>query len=223
MRINPIFTPILFIALMLGSVFMAQQLDLWSTSGRASVNLQDFNAEDIKGWMTLQQISEGTGIPLDQIYLRANIPADVPANTAIKELEGVVEGFETSTLREALAGAAQPLPEPTLAPTIAPTVAPTSLSVIAATQKVTGTHMIDGERVTPTPMPAGQVLPAAEIKGRMTIREVSASCAVPLDALLKALNLPESKADTAIKDLINAGDLSDVTAVRAAASKLPSP
>jgi hypothetical protein len=74
--------------------------------------------------------------------------------------------------------------------------------------------MINGVPVTPTPLPAGQVLPAAEIKGRMTIREVSASCAVPLEALLDALNLQATKSDTEIKDLVDTGDLIDVTLVR---------
>lgn len=199
MRIRPIITPLLFVALMLGTVFAAQQLGLWSTSGRASVDLQGFDAVEIKGWMTLQQISDGTGIPLDQVYQRANIPADVPANTAVKDLEGMIEGFETSVLREALAGpAASPAPDATQLPTPLPTIAPTVL-------------------------PAGQGLQPAEIKGRMSLREVSVAGSVQLYALLAALGLPEAKADTPIKDLINAGDLSDMNAVRDAAAKLQSP
>jgi hypothetical protein len=99
---------------------------------------------------------------------------------------------------------------------------PTAQPEMAATQQVTGTHMINGVPVTPTPLPAGQVLPAAEIKGRMTIREVSASCAVPLEALLDALNLQATKSDTEIKDLVDTGDLIDVTLVRDVTSNLQS-
>jgi hypothetical protein len=216
MRINPFFIPVIFIGLMLGTVFAAQLFGLWSTSGRTSVNLESFKPEDIKGWMTLQQISDGVGIPLKDVYLRANIPQDVPADTAVKDLEGVLAGFETSTLREVLALEAQPAVEPMDMPVLKPTAQPE----MAATQKVTGTHMINGMAITPTPLSEGQVLPAADIKGRMTIREVSASCAVPLEALLDALKLPASKADTAIKDLIAAGDMTDITVIKEAAAKL---
>ncbi len=218
MRINPFLIPVIFVALLLGTVYTAQQLGIWSTSGRTSVNLERFNPDDIKGWMTLQQISDGVGIPLKDVYQRANIPPDTPADTAVKDLEGILAGFETSALREALTLEAQPAIEPTAMPT----VEPTALPQMVATQKVTGTHMMNGLPVTPTPLPAGQMLPAAEIKGRMTIREVSVSCAVPLEALLDALKLPAAKADIAIKDLIAAGDLSDVTLVRDAASNLQS-
>ncbi len=76
MRINPIFIPVIFIGLMLGTVFAAQQFGMWSTSGRTSVDLQRFQSEEIKGWMTLQQISEGLGVPLDEVYRRVNIPAE---------------------------------------------------------------------------------------------------------------------------------------------------
>jgi hypothetical protein len=69
------------------------------------------------------------------------------------------------------------------------------------TQPITGTlHSGDGTGVGPTPLPPGQVLPADQIKGRMTLREVAEQCAVPLDQLLAALNLPTTTdSDVAIK------------------------
>ncbi len=89
------------------------------------------------------------------------------------------------------------------------------------TQPITGTHSGDGTGLGPTPLPPGQVLPADQIKGRMTLREVSEQCAVPLDQLLAALNLPsDTDPNVAIKDLISQGTLSDVTVVKDAVAKL---
>ena len=66
-----------------------------------------------------------------------------------------------------------------------------------------------------TPLRAGQILPADQIKGRMTLREVSTQCAVPLDTLVQNLNLASSTSpDTAIKDLIAAGKLTEATDVQ---------
>ena len=123
--------------------------------------------------------------------------------------------FEISTLREKLAAPANPI-EP-LAP-----IEPTPQSQRphhspSATPRAHATdhgheHSGDGTGLGPTPLPPGQVLPADQIKGRMTLREVSDQCAVPLDQLLAALNLPPILIRMwRIKDLISQGTLSDVT------------
>jgi hypothetical protein len=64
-------------------------------------------------------------------------------------------------------------------------------------------------------------LPADQIKGRMTLREVSEQCAVDLDALRTALKLPQdTDPDTQIKALIEEGDLDEVTQVQEAVAAL---
>jgi hypothetical protein len=147
-----------------------------------------------------------------------SIPLDIPTGTALKDLEGIVPDFEISTLREKLAAPANSI-EP-LAP-IEPTPTPTPVGTPVHTQPVTGAHSGDGTGIGPTPLPPGQVLPADQIKGRMTLREVADQCAVPLDQLLAALNLPaDTDPNTAIKDLINAGTLAEVTAVKDAVARL---
>jgi len=134
-----------------------------------------------------------------------------------------VPGFEISVLREKFAVPANPI-EP-LAPIEPPPLPqPTATPVATATHTppITGTlHSSDGTGIGPTPLPPGQVLPADQIKGRMTLREVSDQCAVPLDQLLIALNLPpDTDANVALKDLINAGALAEVTAVKDAVAQL---
>ena len=60
-----------------------------------------------------------------------------------------------------------------------------------STPEATAEAQHTGDGTGPTPLPEGQILPADQIKGRMTLREVSDQCAVDLDALLAALNLPQ--------------------------------
>ena len=103
MSVNRYLMPVIVIAALLGIVVIAHVFGLWSTSGRTSVDLERLSAADIKGWMTLQQVADGLGIPVNEVYTAGGIPADVPPDTALKNLEGLVEGFETSLLREALA------------------------------------------------------------------------------------------------------------------------
>lgn len=103
MKVNPFLAPAVVIVTLVGFVFGAQATGLWSTSGRTAVDLQQMAPADLKGWMTLQQVSDGVGIPHDELYALAGVPEDVPANTALKELEQLAPGFEVSLLREALA------------------------------------------------------------------------------------------------------------------------
>jgi hypothetical protein len=195
------------------------------------MDLTNLAPADLKGWMTLQQVIDGVGISQADLYRLANIPADLPTSTALKDLEPLVPDFEVSTLREKLAEWAATEPQPTAettVPTAAPaaTPAPSTTAPVAnpTVTAVVATHAAGsggGTGTGPTPLPAGQILPANQIKGRMTLQQVSDQCAVPLDALLKELSLPaNTNPNTAIKDLVSQGALSEVTQVQDAVAKL---
>ena len=225
MRVNRFLMPVIVIAALLGTTLIAQAAGLWSTSGKDSVDVENMTAADIKGWMTLQQVIEGLKITQEELYAIGGIPLDVSPDTALKDLEGSVPDFEISTLRDKLAAPAGPTApldpiEPTPLPQ--PTATPQPESTPVHTQPITGTqHSGDSTGLGPTPLPPGQVLPADQIKGRMTLREVSEQCVVPLDQLLAALSLPaDTNPSVAIKDLISQGALSEVTAVKDAVAKL---
>lgn len=225
MRINRFLMPIIVIVALLGTTLIAQAAGFWSTSGKDSLDLENMTSADIKGWMTLQQVMDGLQISKEELYAVGSIPLDIPTETALKELEGAVPDFEISTLREKLAAPARSAPiEPPapIEPTPLPQPTATPSATVTHTQSITGTlHSGDGTGVGPTPLPPGQVLPADQIKGRMTLREVADQCAVPLDQLLAALSLPpDTNPNIALKDLANAGQISEVTVVKDAVAKL---
>jgi hypothetical protein len=232
MRVNRLLMPIIFIVVFGGTILLAQAAGLWTVSGRTSVDLETLTAADLKGWMTLQQVIDGIGISKQDLYALVNIPDDVPVSTALKDIEKIVPGFETSTLRDALdawQAGTNPLatqgatgdgtpPVVTLAATATVmTSAPTPESAITAA----ATHNADGSGTGPMPLPAGQGLPAAQIKGSLTLRQVSEQSAVSLDAVLNELKLPpETSVDMPIKTLIAQSVLSEVTQVRDAVARL---
>ena len=137
-------------------------------------------------------------------------------------LESIAPGFELTGLRDKLTARAgssaitapsAALATPTPAPIVATlAVAATPMPAIAATP-----------HATPTPLPAGTVLTGSDVKGRMTLREVSDQCAVPLAALLQALHLPaDTDPAVAIKDLVAQGKLAEVATVQQAVTALQS-
>ncbi len=252
MRLNPFLMPLLVIGLLFGTVAGAQALGQWSISGRTSVNLEQLAPADLKGWMTLQQVMDGVDIAQPELYALMAIPADIPPATALKDLEPIVPGFEVSVLRERLAAwqsgapvpaaetlpaadtlpaaastpAVNPAPAATLELVVTPEPTPAALSTPGAAVPTEALHAGagDGTGTGPTPLPAGQTLPANQIKGRMTLTEISAQCAVPLDQLLAALGLP-ANTDPAlkVKDLIGQGVVAEVTEVQTAVAALQAP
>ena len=242
MRVNPIFVPLLFGFVLFGTVFGSQLLGLWSVTGRTAVNVANMTAADLKGWMTLTDVMTGIKISKPELYDLMKIPADVPETAALKDLEKIVPGFETSTLRDALTarGAVAPAPVQAAPTAVAPTpvapapvapapVAPAPVApAIQPTVRITGTGALsathasdDGLRPTPTALPPGVTLTVDQIKGSMTLRQVSEQTGVPLGAILEALKLPaDVGVDTALKDLISAGKLTEVTQVRDAVTRL---
>jgi hypothetical protein len=218
MRVNRFLLPIIVIMTLLGTTFIAQAAGFWSTSGKDSIDLENMTSADIKGWMTLQQVMDSLQISKEELYAVGGIPLDISPALALKDLEGSVPDFEISTLREKLAAPANPI-EPRILIEATPLPQPTATPI--HTQPITGTlHSGDGTGLGPTPLPPGQVLSADQIKGRMTLREVADQCAVSLDQLLAALNLPpDTNPNVALKDLINAGTLAEVTVVQGIVAK----
>lgn len=217
MRVNPFLMPILLITALLGTVFVAQAMGQWSTSGKTAVNLSNLTPADLKGWMTLQQVIDGLKLSKDDVYAAGNIPADVPTSTALKDLEAIVPGFETSAMRDALT---KKLSGATSSTSAAPTPIATPVATVSATH-VPGTGSGTGTRPTPTPLPSGQVLPASEIKGSMSLKTVSQQCGVPLEKILAGLNLPaDTNPETLLKDLVTQGKIKEVTDVQQVVEKL---
>ncbi len=246
MTVNKYLMPIIAIAALIAVVLGARLTGDWIVSGK-QIPLGDMTAADIKGWMTLQNISDGLQIPLPDLYKLAGIPEGtaVPPTTAMKDLEGLVAGFEVSLLREAaaayLAGdapAQAPAPEP--APPVATMASATSVPTQPATPEATATPAPtqppapeavvtphtpqstgEGTGEGPTPLPPGQVLPYDQIKGKMTLQEIADQCAVPLTKLLETLTLPtNTNPATEIKSLVADGKIAEVTAVRDAVKVL---
>lgn len=250
MRVNKFLLPLFGVVPMVAIVLIAQLTGTWSTSGRAMVDMANMKPEDIKGWMTWQEVSDGFGIPLDELYALTGVPNDIPPTTAMKDMEGLLEGFETTAVREVvaayLAGDVQPaepaigevaprvestldaaplvepVPAATAAPPVAADVAPVQP---AAAQEhvpaVDGPSDSTGDGTGPTPLPPGLILPAGEIKGRHTLADIAQQAAVPLDELIVALRLPAGvDPNTQVKDLVSSGAVAEVQTVRDVVAEL---
>jgi hypothetical protein len=102
MKINPFVYGIMVLTVFLGVILSAQQLGMWSTSGKVAssgeaVQPSAGDVSSVKGWMTLEQVSTTFNAPVPAILSAFDLPADTPASTALKDLES--ETFDIPTLR----------------------------------------------------------------------------------------------------------------------------
>jgi hypothetical protein len=235
MRVNKWLLPTLALILMLGTVGVAQANGWWIVSGKEMVNVEALTGgADVKGWMTLQQVADGVDIDTATLYAQLGLSADIPPETALKDLEKIVDGFEVGVVREVVDGvlgnglaaatepavatatpavttaAATAMPTPTMQPMPVPTAEHTPLG------DGTGSGAGTGEEGVP---PA--VTSALDIKGRHTLREIADATGIDLADLLTALELPaDTDPGAAVRDLVEAGLVSEVDEIRAAVAAL---
>jgi len=187
---------------LVGSVVVGKLAGDRSETGKEDLPLDASAAPgpaDIRGWMTLQEVSDTYGVPLTDLYTGLDVPADLPATTPMKDLESTIPDFETEAVR--LWVSAYQAAHPGAVPAAA-----------------TPVHS-EGAAHEATPAQPGVRLAASQIKGHMTLAEIAEQCQVPVSYLLEQMK-QDARVDLnqAIKGLAEKYGF-EVGAVRAAVSE----
>ncbi|MDP2750208.1 MAG: 4Fe-4S binding protein [Nanoarchaeota archaeon] len=99
-KISPLTYAILILALIFSVILVAKLIGVWQSIPDIKADTAgNLNPDYIKGWMTLEQISKESKIPLETIIKDLNLPKDLPAETAIKDIKNYAPGFETEIIR----------------------------------------------------------------------------------------------------------------------------
>jgi len=106
MKIKPFVYGIVVLALFFGVLGGAKAAGIWSVSGKMTGSGQKVqptgaNVDEIKGWMTLNDVSAAYKVPVAEIVAAFGLPADTPGSTQLKSLESPT--FSVPNLREWLA------------------------------------------------------------------------------------------------------------------------
>ncbi len=102
MKINPVVYGVLVVVVFVGIIGGFQLAGVWTTSGKVTGSGQQVqpsaaDVDTIKGWMTLEQVSAAFGVPVAEILSAFELSGDIPASTALKDLES--EAFDIPGLR----------------------------------------------------------------------------------------------------------------------------
>ncbi len=100
--------PVVALLVLLGTYAVTRTTGVWSSSTRGSaaghVVAANLAPADIKGWMTLKQVSDATKLPLATILQIAGVPdgETLDPQTALRDLEASVPGFSVVDFRAAV-------------------------------------------------------------------------------------------------------------------------
>ena len=102
MKVNPFVYGVLILVLFFGVIGGAKAAGMWSVSGKLTSSGEKIaptgtNVDEIKGWMTLDDIATAYKVPVAEILAAFNLPSDTPGSTQIKSMES--DTFSPANLR----------------------------------------------------------------------------------------------------------------------------
>jgi hypothetical protein len=102
-RIPPVAYGLLVIAVFAGVIGLGMASGTFQTSGRTAaggerVAPQGESVTEIKGWMAIGDVASAWDVPLSEILVAFDLPADTPLATALKDLES--DQFSVPALRD---------------------------------------------------------------------------------------------------------------------------
>ena len=157
---HPVYASLL-VAGFVGMIGVSQATGHWRTKpemvsfANASGRL---DPDQMRGWMTLAEISAGYGIPLDQLYARAGLPKQVAPGTRLNQVARTYSvAFEPDQMREVIRG------------------------FLGQAQSGKSSVSMQGK--------SSHSNGDQEVRGFMTLNEISLKTGVPKDWLLKRLEL----------------------------------
>ncbi|MBN2226672.1 MAG: 4Fe-4S binding protein [candidate division Zixibacteria bacterium] len=103
--VTPIALGVMVIVVFFGVIGLTKALGVYkstSPSVKEMLMTGTISADEIKGYMTLDDVTQLFAIPIDTLYARLSVdPSIVPSNTKLKEIKSVLKNdFEADSVRE---------------------------------------------------------------------------------------------------------------------------
>lgn len=200
---HPVFAATLILSLG-GLIYTSKAAGQWQTKPAVAGFTNPagkLDAGQIRGWMTMNDISSGFGIPLPELYADMGLPPRVSASTRINRIkaEHKVE-FEPEALREYISARLSRRRESRAIPDCPSAGAKAPLTEAPSPVPGEGVRPSSAQRSgnSPRSNQAGEshgIGEEPEVKGFMTLNEVVLKTGVPKTYILRKLGLAEAEVD----------------------------
>lgn len=101
--IKPLTVIILVMVVFFGSIFASQAAGIYELTPAPLAAGESINYDEVKGYMSIKEAAESTKTELNQFYGKFKIPGTVPAETKMKEISQVAEGYDFDLVKASLA------------------------------------------------------------------------------------------------------------------------
>jgi len=100
--IKPIVVLIVVMSLLFGGIGITKLIGIYQVTPAKITSETKITLEEIKGYMTLEDISKAFDIELTEMYKKLDIPDSIPKETKLKEIKNFVPDFEVEGVGEKL-------------------------------------------------------------------------------------------------------------------------
>ena len=100
--LKPMTVILLVVVVFFGSIFASQAAGLYQLTPASLKTGESINYDEIKGFMSIKEAAESTKTDLKEFYVKFKIPENVPAETKMKEISGVAEGYDFDQVKASL-------------------------------------------------------------------------------------------------------------------------
>ncbi len=100
--IKPAVVMVLVFVIFFGGIGITKIIGLFEVLPAPITSETKISAEQIKGYMTLEDLSNGLKIDLEEVYEKLHIPSSIPKETKLKDIQNTIPDFEVEGAREIL-------------------------------------------------------------------------------------------------------------------------
>lgn len=100
--IKPLTVIVLVMVVFFGSIFASQAAGIYQLTPSPLKVGESIKYDEVKGYMSIKEAAEATKTELNEFYEKFKIPANVPAETKMKEISGVATGYDFDQAKESL-------------------------------------------------------------------------------------------------------------------------
>lgn len=100
--IKPLTIILLVVTLFVGTMLISKMSGVLEVTQPKVTSETKLTVEDLKGYMTIEEVSIGLKMNLDEVYEKLEIPKSVPKETKLKDVKNFIEDFEVEIAKEKL-------------------------------------------------------------------------------------------------------------------------
>jgi len=100
--IKPVFVLVFVFLLFFGGIGITKLIGVYEVTPAPITSETKITTEEIKGYMTIQDVSNGLKIDLNEMYKKLDLPTSIPKDTKLKDIKNTIPDFEVEEVGEKL-------------------------------------------------------------------------------------------------------------------------